>query len=40
MNSQHVGRKDGKNELYINRRYGQMLRSTHYFCFDLFGFKV
>lgn len=40
MNSQHVGGRDGKNEPYINRRYSQELRSTRYFYFDLFGFKL
>lgn len=30
MNSQHVGRKNGKAELYVDRRYSQMLRTTHF----------
>lgn len=30
MNSQHVGRKNGKTELYVDRRYSQMLRTTRF----------
>lgn len=41
MNSQHVGRKNGKAELYVDRKYSQMLRTTHFLLlFDLLNFKV
>lgn len=35
MNSQHVGRKNGKTELHVDRRYSQMLRTIHFFSLPL-----
>lgn len=31
MSSQYVGRKNGKTELYVDGRYRQLLRTTHFF---------